>query len=128
MAGRESSGNPSGGQAGREERSLDSARDDKRIAGGVKPVSPKERRKWERVGEKKNEELRSKYRAVHGKVVDWVDHVIEDGYLFVSIRFKDKTDFCLLFSPKIVTDEIALCDVRTGNFRVLRQYFRRRGD
>ena len=115
MAGRESSGNPSGEQAG---RGMVAAR-------GVKPISPKERRKLERVVEKKNEKLRSKYRAVHGKVVDWVEHWIEDAYLFVGIRFKDKTHLWLQFGAKIVADEIDLCDASDGSLRVVRQYFRR---
>ena len=148
MAGRESSWNASSGQA---ESSVSGARGGKkdkprptlqnrgwgtRLTGDaptarrkehrLKPVLLRESRKLEKAIRKKNEKLRSKYRAVHGKVVDWVDHAIEDGYLFVSIRFQDKTDFSLQFSPKIVADEIDLCDVRSGNFRLVRQYFRRR--
>ena len=159
MAGRESSGNLSGEQAGRSGKR--GSRFKKRTWGThVKPIPPKERgrhsidlertknkaassrpsaklrinrtpkgrRKLERVVEKKNEKLRRRYRAVHGKVVDWVDHAFEDGDLFVSIRFQEKTDVGLVFRPKIVTDEISLYDVRTGNFRLVRQYFRGRRD
>jgi hypothetical protein len=42
----------------------------------------------------------------------------------VSIRFKDKTDFSLQFSAKILTDSIDLSDVSTGNFKMIREYYR----
>jgi hypothetical protein len=93
----------------------------------VRDDTPKEQREWERIVRKKNEKRRSGYRAVHGKVVDWVDHWIEEGWLFVSIRFQYQTDLRLQFGAKIVTDKIDLCDVKSGSLRLVRQYFRRRG-
>jgi hypothetical protein len=153
MAGRESNGNPFSGQGGRRPSmgGVRGGRDkgkSKRAKAKADPSppfprqpfprltqatrdwvrddTPKERRKLERVVEKKNKKLRSKYRAVHGKVVDCVDHWIEEGWLFVSIRFQDQTDLRLQFGAKMVTDEIDLCDMRSGKFRLLRQYFRRR--
>jgi hypothetical protein len=152
MAGRESSGNPSseqgrrnvrGGRGGKkrprfkkrtwgtrkseetsQSRSLTAVR---KHRDRVRDDTPKERRKWERIVRKKNEKRRSGYRAVHGKVVDWVDHWIEEGWLFVSIRFQYQTDLRLQFGAKIVTDKIDLCDVKSGSLRLVRQYFRRRG-
>ena len=59
-----------------------------------------------------------------GEIVDWVSHTFEDGSLYVSIRFKDKTDFSLQFSAKILTDSIDLSDVSTGNFKMIREYYR----
>jgi len=56
-------------------------------------------------------------REIHGKIVDWVNHSFEEGSLFVSIRFTDKTDFSLQFSPTILTDSIDLSDISTGNFK-----------
>jgi hypothetical protein len=94
----------------------------------VRDDTPKEQREWERIVRKKNEKRRKQYRAVHGKVVDWVDHWIEEGWLFVSIRFQDKTDLRLQFGAKMVTDEIDLCDVSGGKLRLVRQYFRGRDD
>jgi hypothetical protein len=34
--------------------------------------------------------------------------------LYLSIRFMDKTEFSLQFSPKILTDGIDLSDMSTG--------------
>ena len=85
----------------------------------------KERREWERIVRKKNEERRRKSRAVRGKVVEWVDHWIEEGWLFVRIGFQDKTELRLQFGAKMVTDVIELWDVTDGKDRLVRQYFRR---
>ena len=55
----------------------------------------------------------------------WIgSHTFEDGSLYVSIRFRDKTDFSLQFSAKILTDSIDLSDVSTGNFKMIREYCR----
>ena len=56
--------------------------------------------------------------------VDWVSHSFEDGSLYVSIRFMDKTEFSLQFSAKILTDSIDLSDISTGNFKMIREYYR----
>jgi len=90
----------------------------------VTPITQKERRRLNRRLKKRQEKLRKKYREIHGKVVDWVSHHIEEGSLYVSIRFKDKTDFCLQFSSEIVTGGIDLSDVKTGNYEVIREYYR----
>jgi hypothetical protein len=37
----------------------------------------------------------------------------------------DKTDFSLQFSPKILTDSIDLSDMSTGNFKMIRDYYRK---
>jgi hypothetical protein len=151
--GRESSGNPSGEQAGRRngpqdkphskksrakarplqrQKRRDKAKADpsppfpQKTRDWVRDDTPKERRELERAVRKKNEKRRNRYRAVHGKVVDWVDHWIEEGWLFVSIRFKDQTDLRLQFGAKMVTDEIDLWDVKSGSLRLVRRYFRRR--
>ena len=72
---------------------------------------------------KREAKLRRKYREIHGKVVDWVHYyTVEDGSLYVSIRFKDKTDFSLCFSPRIVTDRVELCNSTTDDFNVIRLF------
>ena len=85
-------------------------------------------KKHETIQEKINSRharLRSTYQEIHGKVVDWVSHSFEDDSLFVSIRFTDKTEFSLQFSLKIQTDSIDLADMSTGNFEMIREYYRR---
>ena len=90
----------------------------------VAPISAKQRKILEEKIKKRHEGLRRRYREVHGKIVDWVSHSFEDGSLYVSIRFKDKTEFSLQFSAKILTDSIDLSDVSTGNFKMIREYYR----
>ena len=90
----------------------------------VAPISAKQRKILEEKIKKRHERLRRRYREVHGKIVDWVSHSFEDGSLYVSIRFKDKTEFSLQFSAKILTDSIDLSDMSTGNFKMIREYYR----
>ena len=90
----------------------------------VTPISAKERNILTEKTKKRHERLRRRYREVHGKIVDWVSHsLVEDGSLYVSIRFMDKTEFSLQFSAKILTDSIDLSDVSTGNFKMIREYY-----
>lgn len=62
------------------------------------PVSAKEHRKIKKQIKKRYERLRKRYPEVHGKVVDFISHSIEDGTLYISVRFKDKTDFSLRYA------------------------------
>jgi hypothetical protein len=55
------------------------------------PITAKERRKLEKSIKKKYDRFRMRYPEVHGKVVDFITHSIEDGTLYFSVRFKDKT-------------------------------------
>ena len=72
----------------------------------------------------KHQRLRNRYPEIYGKVVDWIHHYIEDGTLYVCIRFQDKTDFALEFSPQIVRVGTELCDSATDDFDVIRNYYR----
>ena len=91
----------------------------------VAPISAKQQKILEEKIRKRHERLRRRYREVHGKILDWVSHsLVEDGSLYVSIRFMDKTDFSLQFSATILTDSIDLSDVCTGNFKMIREYSR----
>jgi hypothetical protein len=92
----------------------------------VTPISPKERRNLDRTIKKRHDELRKRYREIHGKVVDWINHSVDDNCLYVNIRFKDKTQFSLRFIPQIATHYIDLCDVSTGDFKPIREYYNRR--
>jgi hypothetical protein len=91
----------------------------------VASISAKQQKILEEKIKKRHERLRRGYREVHGKIVDWVCHsLVEDGSLYVSIRFMDKTEFSLQFSAKILTDSIDLSDVSTGNVKMIREYCR----
>ena len=91
----------------------------------VTPITAKDHKILEEKIKKRHERLRSRFREIHGKIVDWVSYSFEEGSLYVSIRFMDKTDFSLQFSPKILTDSIDLSDMSTGNFQMIREYYRK---
>ncbi|MGD0694449.1 MAG: hypothetical protein ABSB82_06300 [Terriglobia bacterium] len=87
----------------------------------VTPLTAKQHRRLEERIKKRHEKLRKRYREIHGKTVDWISYSFEDGSLYIDIRFKDKTDFSLRFSPQIVTDGIDLSDMSSGNFKLIRE-------
>ncbi len=60
-------------------------------------ISAKEQRELAKRIKKRYEKLRKVYPEVHGKVVDFITHTIDDGTLYFTVRFKDKTSFCLRY-------------------------------
>jgi len=68
------------------------------------PTEPeqKEHRIIEARIKKKYERLRRRHLEVRGKRVDWIDHSLEEGRLFITVRFMDRTAFHLQFKPQIV--------------------------
>src|SRR5208283_947606 len=57
----------------------------------ITPITAKESRRIDKRIRKHREKLRKRYPEVHGKVVDYISHSIDDGTLFFSVAFKDKT-------------------------------------
>jgi hypothetical protein len=51
------------------------------------PMTPKERRQMERRNKQRAKRLRGKYPEVHGKVVDFIAHTIDDGTLYFTVPF-----------------------------------------
>jgi hypothetical protein len=94
----------------------------------VTQISPKEREILAQKIKKRHDRLRNRYREIHKKVVDWVSHSVEQGSVYVCIRFMDETEFSLQFTPRILTDSIDLSDMSTGNFKMIREYYRRRDE
>lgn len=90
----------------------------------VTAITAEERRMLDQRVRDKHQRLRNRYPEIYGKVVDWIHHYIEDGTLYVCIRFQDKTDFALEFAPQIVTVGTELCDSATDDFDVIRNYYR----
>ena len=89
----------------------------------VTAITAEERKKLDERIRDKHQRLRNRYPEIYGKVVDWIHHYIEDGTLYICIRFQDKTDFALEFSPQIVRVGTELCDSATGDFDVIRNYY-----
>ena len=89
----------------------------------IEPIRASEHKRLVKRIKKKHEQLREKYPEIHGKVVDWISHSIEDNCLYVNIRFKDKTQFALRFIPQIATHYVDLSDISTGDLKMIRQYY-----
>ena len=62
------------------------------------------------------------YPGVRGKVVDWAEHVFEEGMLYIRVRFTDKTELCWILETAHVIREADLSDWKTGNFKQLKQF------
>jgi hypothetical protein len=47
-----------------------------------------------------------------------------DGTLYVSVRFKDKTDFSLRYACDMFVVGADICDMKTGDYEMIREYMR----
>jgi hypothetical protein len=74
--------------------------------------------------QKRKERLRKRYPEVHGRVVDYVSHSIEDGTLFVNVVFKDKRNLCFRFACEIFIVGADFGDTRTGDLEIVREYMK----
>ena len=90
----------------------------------IKPISSAEHTRLKRRIKKKYDRFRRRYPEVHGKVVDFITHSIEDGTLYFSVRFKDKTDFSLRYACDMFVVGADFCDFKTGDFEMIREYMR----
>jgi hypothetical protein len=90
----------------------------------VTPISAKERRQINMRIKKRYVRLRKRYPEVRGKVVDFITHSIEDGTLYFTVRFKDKTDFSLRYACDMFVVGADFCDVKTGDMEMIREYMR----
>jgi len=90
------------------------------------PITTKERRSIEKSIKEKYDRFRQKYPEIRGKRLDFVNHFIEEGILFLSIRFMDGTNFCIQYEPTIDLMGVEYSDMKTGDAVILNDYFRRR--
>jgi hypothetical protein len=88
------------------------------------PLTAKERRNLDERIKKKYDRFRRRYPEIHGKVVDFITHSIEDGTLYFTVRFKDKTDFSLRYACDMFVVGADFCDFKTGDFEMIREYMR----
>jgi hypothetical protein len=56
--------------------------------------------------------------------ISHVSHSIEDGTLYSTVRFKDKTDFSLRYACEMFVVRADICNVRTGDYDMIREYVR----
>ena len=90
----------------------------------ITPISAKERRKIDKSIKKRFQRLRSRYPEVHGKIVDFISHSVHDGTLYFTVRFKDKTDFSLRYACNMFVVGADICDAKTGDCQMIREYMR----
>jgi hypothetical protein len=69
-----------------------------------------------------------RYRGLHGKVVDWVEHKFEEGLLYLHVRFTDKTELCWRIATRMTIEEADLSDWKSGDFQQLRVFARNERD
>lgn len=62
------------------------------------------------------------YPGVRGKIVDWAEHIFEEGMLYVRVRFTDKTELCWVLNTAHVIVEADLSDWKTGDCKQLAVY------
>jgi hypothetical protein len=90
----------------------------------LKPFTAKERKSINKKIRKRYKRFRNRYPEVHGKVVDFITHAIEDGTLYFTVRFKDRTDFSLRYACDMFVVGADICDVTSGDFEMIREYMK----
>jgi hypothetical protein len=78
-----------------------------------------------RAAEKRTRDLPKpgqQYPGVRGKIVDWAEHVFEEGMFYVRVRFTDKTELCWSLQTAHVLREADLSDWKTGDCKQLAVY------
>jgi hypothetical protein len=90
----------------------------------ITPITAKQSREIDRRIRKRKERLRRRYPEVHGRVVDYISHSIQDGILFFSVVFKDKTNFSLRYACEMFTVGADFGDMRTGDLEIVREYMK----
>ncbi len=87
-------------------------------------ISSRERKQIKQRLNRRYEALRKKYPEVHGKVVDFITRTVEDGTLYFTVRFTDKTSFTLQYQCEFIAVGAELGDWKTGDLQLVRQYMK----
>jgi hypothetical protein len=87
-------------------------------------ITAKESREIAKRTKQRQEELRKRYPEVHGKVVDFITHTLDDGTLYFTVRFTDQTSFCLRYGCDMFVVGADLSDWRSGNHNIIREYMK----
>ncbi len=90
----------------------------------ITPITAKQSRELDRRLQKRKQQLRERYPEVHGRAVDYISHSIEDGSLFFTVAFKDKTTFSLRFACEMFITGADFGDMRTGDLEIVREYMK----
>ena len=88
-------------------------------------ISAAELRKTDNRIRKREDKHRRRYKAIHGKKVDFIKHWLEENILFISIRFIDGTNFSIQYEPTVELVGVEYSDMSSGDDVILKQYYRR---
>jgi len=88
-------------------------------------INAAELRKTDNRIRKREDKHRRRYKAIHGKNVDFIKHWLEENILFISIRFLDGTNFSIQYEPTVELVGVEYSDMSSGDDVILRQYYRR---
>jgi len=89
----------------------------------IRKWTAKEKQALQRKRERREDRLRKKYRLVRGKKVDFITHSSEQGTLYFTVRFMDKTALHLQVRPELALESLKLSDWTTGDDKVLKTYY-----
>lgn len=90
----------------------------------ITPITAEQKREIQQGVRERREKLRQRYPEVHGRAVDYISHSIEDGALFFTVAFKDKTTFSLRFACEMFITGADFGDMRTGDLEIIREYMK----
>jgi hypothetical protein len=88
-------------------------------------INAAELRKTGKRIKKREDKHRRRYKAIHGKKVDFIKHWLEENILFISIRFMDGTNFSIQYEPTVELVGVEHSDMSSGDDVILKQYYRR---
>ena len=88
-------------------------------------INAAELRKTDNRIRKREDKHRRRYKAIHGKKVDFIKHWLEENILFISIRFMDGTNFSIQYEPTVELVGVEYSDMTSGDDVILKQYYRR---
>jgi len=88
-------------------------------------INAAELRKTDNRIRKREDKHRRRYKAIHGKKVDFIKHWLEENILFMSIRFMDGTNFSIQYEPTVELVGVEYSDMSSGDDVILKQYYRR---
>jgi hypothetical protein len=90
----------------------------------ITPITAEQKREIQLRVRERREKLRQRYPEVHGRAVDYISHSIEDGSLFFTVAFKDKTTFSLRFACDMFITGADFGDTRGGDLEIVREYMK----
>jgi hypothetical protein len=90
----------------------------------VTRITPEERKKLHKLMKKRLAMRRRKYPEVRGKAVDYITHSVDNGTVYFTVWFKDKTAFSLRYGCDLFIVGADYSDWTTGDNQILRQYMK----